>query len=240
MTPVVHGHSAEHTGRHFDHIAAGYNSSLPPHVVEHYLKRRVALVQSLVPAPGPVLDVGCGTGLLSWRLADYGYQVTGIDPSAGMLKEFPEGRPVGRVQAGGQALPFAGESFRLTITVAALHHMVDAELVAASLREMYRVTAPDGYVVVWDHNPLNPYWPLLMRRVPQDQEPTRLVPLGEILSGLQPEKADRIDTRRWGWVPEFAPRWSLPALAVAERCLEWLPGVRELSAHNVVVLRKRP
>ena len=77
-------------------------------------------------------------------------------------------------------------------------------------------------------------------RRPQDQEPTRLVPLAEILSTLRAEEASDLSSRRLGWIPEFAPRWSLLALGIIERCLEGIPLVREVSAHNVVILRKKP
>ena len=92
------GESASDTGgrgsSHFDRIAAQYNSSLPTHVIAHYLEKRLALLQSLVTPPGPVLDVGCGTGLLAWRLAGAGYQVVGLDASLGMLEETPADRPI--------------------------------------------------------------------------------------------------------------------------------------------------
>ena len=70
---------------HFDDIADEYDESLPPHVVEHYLAKRVAYVRSVMPT-GKVLDVGCGTGVVAGRLAASGYEVTGVDPSAGMLE----------------------------------------------------------------------------------------------------------------------------------------------------------
>ena len=60
---------------HFDRIAAAYNSSLPSHVVAHYLDRRAAVLRALVPPPGPALDVGCGTGLLAWKLEQIGYRL---------------------------------------------------------------------------------------------------------------------------------------------------------------------
>jgi SAM-dependent methyltransferase len=37
------------------------------------------------PAPRTILDLGCGTGLLTKALALRGHQVTGVDPAAGML-----------------------------------------------------------------------------------------------------------------------------------------------------------
>jgi len=223
---------------HFDRIAKQYNASLPSYVVAHYLEKRVALVQSLVPPPGPVLDVGCGTGLLAWKLTAAGYQIVALDASLGMLHEVPPDAPVGRLQGSATHLPFSDAAFPAVITVATLHHIADPPLVAATVEEMVRVTAPGGAAVIWDHNPRNPYWPLLMRRVPQDEEDTRLIPLEEILGVLHQTKGCSVRFTRSGWIPDFAPPWSLPVLKVLEDVLERLPGISSFSAHNVVVVRK--
>ena len=71
----------------FDRIATEYDESLPAHVVEHYLAKRVAFVTEECPPAGHprLLDVGCGTGVLAARLGAHGYEVTGLDPSEGML-----------------------------------------------------------------------------------------------------------------------------------------------------------
>lgn len=231
MRPVANSHP-EHVEGHFDRIAKAYNSSLPSHVVAHYLERRVALLRETVPPPGPVLDVGCGTGLLAWRLTQAGYRVVGLEPSAGMLKEAP---PITAVQGDGTRLPFRDNTFQAVVSVATLHHVIDPAAVRSVIQEMVRVTAPGGGAVIWDHNPLNPYWPLLMARVPQDEEETRLVSLGEIIGALN---GHDLSTSRLGWVPDFTPPWALPLAASVERLLEAIPGVRAFSAHNVVVVRK--
>ena len=41
-------------------------------------------------AGGPVLDLACGTGRLAILLAREGFEVAGIDQSAGMLNQFRE------------------------------------------------------------------------------------------------------------------------------------------------------
>jgi len=42
----------------------------------------------LPPPPVPVIDLGCGQGTQALRLARSGYQVTGLDASAGLLARF--------------------------------------------------------------------------------------------------------------------------------------------------------
>jgi len=223
---------------HFDRIAAAYNSSLPSHVVAHYLERRAEVLRALVPPPGPALDVGCGTGLLAWKLEEIGYRVTGLDASVGMLQQPPAMELGRRLLGDAGRLPVRDGAFPLVLTVATLHHLGEPALVKSTIEEMVRVTAPGGVSVIWDHNPLNPYWPLLMSRVPQDDDVHRLVPLREILRTLRPLPGLSVRCVRSGWVPDFAPRWSLGALGVIERTLEALPGIRALSAHNVVLVRK--
>ncbi len=160
---------------HFDAIAEVYDESLPAHVVEHYLTKRVAFVVDHC-LPGRGLDVGCGTGVLAQRLAQRGFAMTGIDPSEGMLEIMRRRTDqVAGVQGSATALPFEADSFDLVLTVAVMHHIADPDDVRASIAEMLRVVRPGGTVLIWDHNPRNPYWGHLMARVPQDDGSERLV-----------------------------------------------------------------
>lgn len=224
------------TETHFDGIASEYDETLPAHVVEHYLAKRVALIEASCPPPARVLDVGCGTGALAERLAKGGYDVTGLDPSAGMLDVMRMRAPgVGAIEGSGTELPFQDGSFDLSVTVAALHHIAAPDAVRRTLVEMVRVVKPGGGILIWDHNPLNPYWPYLMKRVPQDSGDERLVSLEEVLTGLAEGGATPAFVRRLGFVPDFTPPRLLGAAAALERGAERMPLLRTRCAHNVVL-----
>jgi len=221
---------------HFDEVAEVYDESLPAHVTEHYLAKRARFVVGISPPPGRLLDVGCGTGVLAARLAARGYEATGLDPSDGMLRLLRERAPeVAAVQASAMDMPFGDEEFDLSVSVATMHHIADPESVRRALAEMVRVVRPGGKVIVWDHNPRNPYWPYLMKRVPQDRGDERLVGVKELVDGLRAGGADPVSVEQLGMVPDFVPERLLRAAAAAERTAERTPGLRRVLAHNVVV-----
>ena len=226
------------TATDFDSVADVYDESLPAHVVEHYLRKRTAFVLEHCPR-GAALDVGCGTGVLAARLADAGYEVTGADPSAGMLARLRERRPdLAAVQASGTELPFESDSFDVVLSVATFHHIAEPGAVRATLAEMTRVSRPGGRVLVWDHNPRNPYWHVLMRRVPQDTGAERLIPEAEILAGLRAAGARILSSAQFGLVPDFVPPRALPRVARLERRVEATRLIRRLGAHDVVLATK--
>ena len=227
------------TPDHFDQVAGVYDESLPSHVVEHYLAKRTRFIGESVPPPARILDVGCGTGVLADRLQRAGYDVTGLDPSEGMLEVMRERTPaIAAVCASATAMPLEAAQFDLSVSVATMHHIADPEAVAQALSEMVRVVRPGGRIIVWDHNPRNPYWPYLMRRVPQDIGEERLVGLAELTRGLEAGGARIERTAALGMVPDFVPPRALSLAQALERAAERMPGVRRVCAHNVVVARR--
>jgi SAM-dependent methyltransferase len=225
---------------HFDDVAPVYDETLPSHVTEHYLEKRTRFVLSRCPPPGRVLDVGCGTGALAARLAGINYEVVGLDPSQGMLDVMRERAPtVGAVHGSATEMPFGDGEFDLSLSVATMHHVAEPDAVRRALAEMVRVVKPAGRILVWDHNPRNPYWPYLMRRVPQDRGYERLIDLEELLSGLEAGGAEPVLVRQLGLVPDFTPRSLLGAAAALERAAERAPVVHRRCAHNVVLAVKR-
>ena len=220
----------------FDEIAGAYDKALPSHVQDHYARKRARLLSGL-GSRGICLDVGCGTGRLMSMTAGDG-AVFGVDRSRGMLQVLRREGRGSAARAATDALPFADGSLDLVWCAAVLHHLPDPRRVAATIAEMLRVTRPGGHVVIWDHNPLNPYWPIVMGRVPQDVGTERLVPAAEIKGGLLLAGAEEWRLTRSGWVPDFAPRGLMWLLRIVEATLERTPGLSRLGAHNVFVIRR--
>jgi ubiquinone/menaquinone biosynthesis C-methylase UbiE len=256
---------------HFDQIAAQYDAALPAHVTQHYLHKRVRLLErELLPlsregGEATVLDVGCGTGRLVAALSARRLKVLGADSSPGMLQIASQRlrrasqrlrRASQRLRRASQRLrrasehggcvtrassvllPFADGTFDGTYCVALLHHLRDPEVVARTLSEMVRVLRRGGRVIVWDHNPANPYWPVIMKKVPQDTGEERLVPADEIVAALRACGAADVRVMKSGFVAEFVPRSLMPLAAALERLAEALPLLRRLAAHNVVIAEK--
>jgi SAM-dependent methyltransferase len=223
----------------FAAVAGIYDEVFPAHIREHYLRRRAAYVLRHAPAEN-ALDIGAGTGLLSERLHDLGISVVALDPFPQMLERLATRRPdIPTMVARGHDIPYADDTFDLTYSVAVMHHIADPALVRRTLSEMVRVTRSGGLILVWDHNPLNPYWPFLMRRVPQDSGAERLVAMSELVAGLRAAGASIVRAERLGLMPEFVPRRLLGLAARIERGVESTPLLRRFCAHNVVLAAKR-
>jgi len=101
------------------------------------------VVELLSPRPGEaILDLGCGDGALTERIAATGAVMTGADASAPMAAA---ARALGLNvhEVSGDALPFDGE-FDAVFSNAALHWMPNAEAVIAGV---YRALKPGGRFV---------------------------------------------------------------------------------------------
>ena len=223
----------------YDHVAHDYDQVFRPHVADHYLRKRTAFVRQLLPNGGTVLDVGCGTGALAGWIQRAGYDVVGVDASAGMLRQALDQHGVGAVYAGySTALPFEDDAFDLVLSVATMHHLETPERVAATIGEMGRVVCRGGYVLIWDHNPLNPYWPILMKRVPQDHGDERLVSVWELLDAVRAAGLTPVRAARTGLVPDFMPAALMPVWTRVEELVEGSSVLSLVAAHNVVVAQK--
>lgn len=85
-----------------------------------------------------VLEVGCGQGHLTTRLAERGIDVIGIDANP-LAPDVAASDYV--IHMNGESLDFADESFDVVLSVHAIEHMPDLEV---ALSEMARVLVPGG------------------------------------------------------------------------------------------------
>ena len=109
------------------------------------------------PAGAAVLEVGCGSGPLSVRLAaDHGLNVTGfdIDPTevvrarARASRFADAGKPTPTFLVADVArMPFDDGSFDLVVSTFSMHHWDDK---VAGLVEVCRVLRPGSHALIWD------------------------------------------------------------------------------------------
>ena len=103
-----------------------------------------------------VLDVACGPGILACAFATVARHVTGIDLTPAMLQQaraLQQARGLANVtwqQGDVQPLPYPDASFTLVVSRFAFHHLLEP---GAVLKEMRRVCAPGGTVMVIDTAP---------------------------------------------------------------------------------------
>jgi trans-aconitate 2-methyltransferase len=104
-----------------------------------------SLLELLAPRPGErILDLGCGTGHLTAKIADAGAAVLGIDSSPAMIEQARQHYPNLHFElADARELALAGP-FDAIFSNAALHWIREADRVVAGIR---RVLRPGGRFV---------------------------------------------------------------------------------------------
>jgi SAM-dependent methyltransferase len=118
-------------------------------IVAAYADPKIDYLQKQVPFAGKrVLDVGCGNGIFTTRLAGLAGLVVGVDLSSHMLGCNPHPQ---RVQGSAAALPFADSSFDIAFEANLLHHVADPEAV---LREIGRCSS--RFLMLIEPNRWNP------------------------------------------------------------------------------------
>jgi ubiquinone/menaquinone biosynthesis C-methylase UbiE len=221
----------------FDKFADKYEKIIPGYITLYYRDKRAAFICSLI-RQGIILDVGCGTGLVLDRLQTLGFNAFGVEPSLGMLREMKELGRKGGICATSGFLPFKSDSFDLVSAIVILHHISGKEEIRRAISEMVRVVKPKGKILIWEHNLGNPYWPVLMRKLPWDNDVERLIPLKEILEDLEISGIREIKVYKKGFVADFMPQFILPLVKLLEPVAESAPLLKNLAAHNVVVATK--
>ncbi len=155
-------HSVPTRGRTLDHAAIVYDFVEPIVMFGRQAEYNRAILSLLtVKTSDRVLDLGCGTGVLTRIIADQldasaGGAALGIDAAAKMVRVARKRResPTCRFDvAAAEKLPYESASFDAVVSSLFFHHL-PIDLKEKALSESYRVLRPGGRLVIADmHRP---------------------------------------------------------------------------------------
>ena len=168
-------------------FGAGYATAYDDLYADKDYDAECDLIESIVgsqPAPAKrILDLGCGTGAHSIRLAQRGYDVVGVDRSSGMLEQAEhkarELETPGTVtfRRGDLLDLHLGEQFDVALMMfAVLGYQLENEDVLAALRSARRHLLEEGLLIfdVW-------YGPAVLSQRPSQRVKSAATPRGEIV-----------------------------------------------------------
>jgi ubiquinone/menaquinone biosynthesis C-methylase UbiE len=193
-----------------------------------------------------VLEVGCGTGLILDRVAEFARSARGIDLSGGMLARAAQ-RGLSVAQASATELPIATASIDVAYSFKVLAHIPD---IRGAMAEMARVVRPGGYVLAEFYNARS------LRRLVKALKPpsavsdqtndehvyTRYDDAAAITSYLPPE-LEWVTSRGIRVITPVAAVLKVPVVGAAVRWAEHrladLPVARDVGGFLVAICRRR-
>lgn len=175
---------------------AGFYDALTGVLLRSFFAGIAADIATVAPPHARVLEVGCGPGHLTRRLAREGFDVTGVDLDPEMIEHArhnaePSIGSSAFVAADVASLPFPDASFDLVVSTLSMHHWADR---AAGLAEIGRVLRPGGRALVWDLRPGTRPHPFAPTHAHGPGAPEEIH-----ASGLRP-----VRTSAWRWPLGFA------------------------------------
>jgi len=163
-----------------------------------------------------MLDVGCGTGELERNLANR-LEVVGVDLAISMLRVAKNRRrDCEFLRASCNNLPFRDGAFTMVLVVNVLHHLKLSDR-QALFSEVSKTVAFGGHVVVFEHNPKNPFTRIVVRGCQIDRGAV-LLNTKEVTSLANANKIDKVDIEYLTFFPAV-----LSFLDCLERRMQRLP-----------------
>ena len=228
---------------HFDDIADAYDVQIPESRRLALLAKKTGLMQRVLEERGVGrrgLDIGCGQGAYVGRMRELGFDVHGIDMSAGQVRLAARNVGAELVRVGSALdIPAPDASFDFLYIINVLHHLPSVEEQRRAFRELLRVLKPGGLVFVHEINTRNILFRFYMSYVfPSlnciDEGVERWLLPHELQTYTD---AEVVDVRYFTFLPDFFPAPIVRLFAPIERFLE-TSSSRVYSAHYMAVIRK--
>lgn len=191
------------------------------------------------------LEVGCGTGLILGRVAEFARRAVGVDLSGGMLAK-AAARGLEVVQGSATHLPIADASVDVAYSFKVLAHV---ENIHAAMAEMARVVRPGGWVLAEFYNArsirrlvkaVKP--PTAVSEQTHDEHVYTRYDSVDAIRGYLPPGLEWVTSRGIRIVTPVAAVHRVPLLGPAVRFAEHrladLPIARELGGFLVAVARR--
>ena len=219
----------EYRGLHAANIRA--SGETPEYFAEYKVLDLSRILAARNSRPRTILDFGAGVGtsVPYFRIHLPDASLTCLDVSDRSLE-------IGRSRFSGQAafqafdgktIPFEPGTFDVAFAACVFHHIESGRHVEL-LSELRRVLAPNGTLVVFEHNPLNPLTVNAVNTCPFDENAV-LLPAWTMARRIRNAGFSRIERRFRIFIPH-----ALRALRPLERFLNWCP----LGAQYSVVATK--
>jgi SAM-dependent methyltransferase len=136
----------------YDRFAWFYNLYWGPEFCVPALTIYNILLFPHIPAGARVLDLCCGTGQIAAGLTDRGYQVTGLDGSAAMLRFARENAPEAEfIQADARTFKLPGTFQAVLSAFDSLNHLMELEELTTVFRNVYEVMEQES-IFLFDLN----------------------------------------------------------------------------------------
>jgi SAM-dependent methyltransferase len=164
----------------------------------HRNQRLLAVLAHVTSDASAVLDLGCGIGVLTKRLAERfpSTLVVGIDKSKYLLSKLQRKKNVSTILGDIPTLPFRNQSFDLAVAVQVLHeifHFKGTKALNRTLQNVFHLLRKDGALIILDH--FNPGDALISFKLPEETRNR----LREFQSRFKPRKITYNESSE-GWL----------------------------------------
>jgi SAM-dependent methyltransferase len=208
------------------------------------LERRVRMLceAGAFQAGERLLEIGCGTGLVTERVhALTRATIVGTDISPDLIAEARSLRPDLTFEVdNAERLSFRDASFDAVYGSSILHHLA----IDAALAEMRRVLRPGGRIVFAEPNMLNPQIfvqknvPIVKRWLGDTPHETAFV-RWSLARRLRRLGYEAVVVTPFDFLHPLTPRPLIPLVTALGTLAERLPGVREIAGSCIIAARRR-